>query len=232
MFCGFLIRDLNLEEEETEESLKYKEKRRLKKEKKLSRKLKDKSLSKENSDLSNKINENDYKIDLNLKSEAVHLLNNNNLDTKNENIQTKNQVKPVNQNSVITSSSDDSYSLSSESSSSSSNSSSTSDLRTINDPSFSEKLSDQFDKFDTLLSNKCDDDDVFETNLLTSCNGSTTSLKKLVRSSSTICLPTYLEKMYNSLKNNKELSKDFIGNQSTTTTPKLVNKNKTDSDLR
>ena len=231
-----MIKDLNLEE--TDESVKYKERKKLNKEQKRSRKAK---LAEETSDLSSKLKGDGsyYKIDLNLRSENVHLLNNNNdVNVKNENdLTTKSQVKPSNQTSLVTSSSDDSYSLDSESSSSSSSdeskSSSTSDLRTMND--FSEKLSDQFDKFDTILCSKCDDDDdVFESNLLTSCNDLSASLNNLCRSNSTICLPTYLDEMYGTLRTSKQANRDLSmqnGNLSTTATPKLQIKSETEQQL-
>ena len=214
MFCGFLIKDLNLEE--TDESEKIKEKKRAGKEQK--KKVK---LVEECSDLSNKLS---YEDSSNAKSENVHLLNRSNVEANNGGNPEK--MKPSNQASLLTSSSEDSYSLSSSSSSSESKSSSTSDLRTVNDLSFNEKLSIQFDKFDNILYSKCEnEDDVFEPNLMASCTDLSTDFGSLVRSNSTICLPTYLPEMYGTLKSSKEIAK---GNLSTTTTPKLTLKGAND----
>lgn len=209
MVCGFLIKDLNLEE--TDESEKNNEKKKSGKDRK-----KKVRLVEECSDLSNKLGyEDSYKGDSNVRSENVHLLNGS--DAKNEGNPEK--AKVSNQTSLLTSSSEDSYSLSGSSSSSESKSSSTSDLRTVNDLSFNEKLSIQFDKFDNILYSKCEnDDDVFEPNLLASCNDLTANFSGLIRSNSTICLPTYLPEMYGTLKTGKEIAH---GNLSTTTTPKL-----------
>lgn len=213
MVCGFLIKDLNLEETEIESEKNNEKKKSAKERKKKVR------LVEECSDVSNKLGYEDsfYKSDSTAKSENVHLLNGSDVKSNPE----KSQAKVSNQTSLLTSSSEDSYSLSSSSSSSSeSKSSSTSDLRTTNDLSFNEKLSIQFDKFDNILYSKCenDDDDVFEPNLLTSCNDLSANFNGLVRSNSTICLPTYLPEMYGTLKTGKEIAH---GNQSTTTTPKL-----------
>lgn len=226
-----MIKDLNLEE--TDQRVKYKEKKKVSKDKKTSKNIKSNG---ENSDLSTKLNEEDYyKIDLNLRSENAHLLNNNNPNIKSKNANlTNDQIKASNQTNLLTSSSEDSYSLSSESSSSDeSKSSSTSDLRTLNNSSFNEKLSDQFDKFESILDSKCDkEEDLFETNLLTSCNDLTSNLLNgLVRSDSTICLPTYLDEMYSTLKIGKLMRQKKViynGNQSSTSTPKLITKNKVD----
>lgn len=212
-----MIKDLNLEE--TNESEKNKEGKRSGKEQK--KKVK---LVEECSDLSNKLG---YEDSSNAKSENTHLLNrSNNVETKNGSDPEKIQKQPSNQTSLLTSSSEDSYSMSSSSSSSDSKSSSTSDLRTANDLSFNEKLSIQFDKFDNILYSKCEnDDDVFEPNLMTSCNDLSAGYGNLVRSNSTICLPTYLPEMYGTLKSSKEIAH---GNLSTTTTPKLTLKSSND----
>lgn len=235
-----MIKDLNLEG--TDESVKYKKRKKSIKEQKLlfSKTTPIKQVQKENSDLSTKANDECHRIDL--KSVNDQLLNdqNNNSNVKNQDDLNKDKsMKPSNQ----TSSSDDSYSLDSESSSSSSSSddesksSSTSDLRTMND--FNLKLSDQFDKFDNILCSKCDekydDDDVFESTLLNDCNNlSSNFLTNLYKSNSTICLPTYLDEMYGTLRVVKETNCSFMqndkqnGNQSTRTTPKQTIKSETD----